>query len=247
VRKITSWILLLLIWQIAATLISNDVLLPKVTDVLARMAMQISDPGLYSSLGATMLRVLLGFMVAFILALLTGILSSSNRVFREYFHPVVVLTNTIPNITYMFMALIWLGAEGSVAVIVFFILYPVLYQAVYGGMLGINPELLDVAKLYPETFFNRLFKVTLPLLGPALYEGARGALSLGLKVGVMAEILGQVQTGIGHQLYLGRVQLDMAAIFAWTAWMILLSLLIDVLFRKGITAANQAVTDKKGE
>jgi NitT/TauT family transport system permease protein len=227
--------------------IGNDVILPQLFQVISRMFHQIGSPSLYTNLGATMLRVLFGFVIAFGSALLTGIASATNRVFREYFHPVVILTRTIPNITYMFMALIWLGAEGSVAVIVFFILYPVLYQAVYGGMLAINPELADVAKLYPETFFNRLFKVTLPLLGPALYEGARGALSLGLKVGVMAEILGQVQTGIGHQLYLGRVQLDMAEIFAWTAWMILLSLLIDLLFRKGITAANQAVTDNKGE
>ena len=246
-RRMTSWIAILVLWQLAAMAIGNDVILPQFFQVLSRMSVQISDAALYTSLGATMLRVLFGFILAFSAALITGIACANNPIFRAYFHPIVVLTHTIPNITYMFMALIWLGAEGSVAVIVFFILYPVLYQAVYGGMLAINPELSDVAKLYPETFFKRLVKVTLPLLGPALYEGARGALSLGLKVGVMAEILGQVQTGIGHQLYLGRVQLDMAEIFAWTAWMIFLSLLIDLLFRKGITAANQAVTDNKGE
>ncbi len=246
-RRISSWIVILIIWQIAAMAIGNDILLPQVFQVISRMIAQVADPTLYASVGVTMLRVLFGFIIAFSAALASGIAAATNKTFHEFFHPFVVLTHTIPNITYMFMALIWLGAEGSVAVIVFFILYPVLYQTVYGGMLDINPELADVAKLYPETFLNRLFKVTLPMLGPALYEGSRGALSLGLKVGVMAEILGQVQTGIGHQLYLGRVQLDMAEIFAWTAWMILLSLLIDLLFKKGITAANQAVTDKKGE
>ena len=54
------------------------------------------------------------------------------------------------------------------------------------------------------------------MLGPSLKEGVRGSLSLGLKVGVMAEILGQVQPGIGHQLSRGRVNLEMADICAWT-------------------------------
>lgn len=239
--------MILTIWQLGSMAIGNDILLPSVFEVVKRMASQVSDSSLYLSLGATLLRVLGGFSVAFIAALITGLLSANHRKFHDYFEPLVTLTHTIPNITYMFMALIWLGSEGSVTVIVFFILYPVLYQSIYGGVLSFHPELLEVARLYPETFFYKLFHVTLPMLGPSLKEGVRGSLSLGLKVGVMAEILGQVQTGIGHQLYLGRVNLEMADIFAWTVWMILLSLLIDLLFHQGFAAANRAVTDKKGE
>jgi len=247
VRRLVSWLLILIFWQLGSMVIANDILLPSVLSVLSRMIAHLSDPSLYQNLLATLLRVVFGFTIAFLAALITGIASANHRKFRLSFEPLVVLANTIPNITYMFLALIWLGSEGSVTIIVFFILYPVLYRSVYGGILGFNPELADVAKLYPETFFNRLFKVTLPMLGPSLREGAKGALSLGLKVGVMAEILGQVQSGIGHQLYLGKVQLDMAEIFAWTIWMILLSLLIDVLFQQGIAAANRVVTDKKGD
>ena len=137
------------------------------------------------------------------------------------------------------MVLVWLGSEGSVTVIVFLILFPVLYSQIVSGMMSINPELLDVSRMYPETFLNRLTKVILPMLWPSLMEGIKTALSLGFKVGVMAEILGQVQTGIGQQLYLGRINLDMVAIFAWTGWMILLSVLIDFILNAVITVSER--------
>ena len=47
------------------------------------------------------------------------------------------------------------------------------------------------------------------------------------QVGVMAEIIGQVQLGIGRQLNIARFNMDMTAIFAWTLWIILLLLILE--------------------
>ncbi|MBR5207508.1 MAG: ABC transporter permease, partial [Erysipelotrichaceae bacterium] len=45
----------------------------------------------------------------------------------------------------------------------------------------------------------------------------------GFKVCVMAEILGQVSAGIGRQMNIGRLNLDLASVFGWTLWLILIS------------------------
>jgi len=37
----------------------------------------------------------------------------------------------------------------------------------------------------------------------------------------MAELLGQVQPGLGYQLYLAKLDLNTTALFAYTGWMIL--------------------------
>ena len=50
------------------------------------------------------------------------------------------------------------------------------------------------------------------------------------KVSVMAEILTQVQIGVGKQLSFDRNMLDMTGIFAWTIWIIIISLLVENIF-----------------
>lgn len=238
-RQVLSWIVIITGWQIASIFVGNSLLLPSFTEVLLRMISLMFQSKLYSNTIATLVRVVIGCGWALVFALLTGISSGLKKNIREWLTPLITLSKTIPNITYMFMVLVWLGSEGSVTVIVFLILFPVLYSQILSGMMAINPELLDVSRMYPETFLNRLTKVILPMLWPSLMEGIKTALSLGFKVGVMAEILGQVQTGIGQQLYLGRINLDMVAIFAWTGWMILLSVLIDFILNAVITVSER--------
>ncbi len=238
-RQVLSWIVIIAGWQIASLFVGNSLLLPSFTEVLMRMIALMFQTKLYSNLYITLTRVVIGCAWALLFALITGISSGLKKNIREWLTPLVTLSKTIPNITYMFMVLVWLGSEGSVTVIVFLILFPVLYSQILSGMMSINPDLMDVSRMYPETFLNRLTKVILPMLYPSLMEGIKTALSLGFKVGVMAEILGQVQTGIGQQLYLGRINLDMVAIFAWTGWMILLSILIDFILNAVITVSER--------
>jgi NitT/TauT family transport system permease protein len=60
-----------------------------------------------------------------------------------------------------------------------------------------------------------------------LYEGIKGALSLGFKVGVMAEILGQVQPGLGYLMHIARINFETADVFAYTAIMIIIVVIIE--------------------
>ncbi|MDO9592460.1 MAG: ABC transporter permease, partial [Erysipelotrichaceae bacterium] len=51
---------------------------------------------------------------------------------------------------------------------------------------------------------------------------------------IMSEVLGQVQTGIGKSMFLGKLYLDTTSIFAWTVWIILIGYSFDVLLDIGI-------------
>ena len=70
----------------------------------------------------------------------------------------------------------------------------------------------------------------LPDLLPEMLSTGKTAAGLGLKVGIMAEILGQVRSGIGRSMNYARLNLDTAGIVAWTIVIILLSVLIDGIF-----------------
>lgn len=210
--------------------VNQSIILPSFLDVFNRLVTILSDSPFYVHLFYTLFRVVLGTVVAFVLSFIFAILSYDFDFVDNALKPIVLISKTIPNITYILLVLIWFSREMSVFFVTLLILFPVLYTQISSALLGINPEHLEVLKLYPETYFYRLFKVILPLIKISLIEGIKGALSLGFKVGVMAEILGQVQPGLGYLMHLARMNFETVDLFAYTAIMIM----VVVLIEKGI-------------
>ncbi len=229
-RKVLIWLFYFILWQIIAMIVNQSVILPSFLDVLNRLVYILSDESFYNHLFITLFRVILGTLSAFVLSFIFAILSYDFKLINQALKPLVLVSKTIPNITYILLVLIWFSREMSVFFVTLLILFPVLYTQISTGLLGINPEHLEVLKLYPETYFHRLTKVIIPLIRITLFEGLKGALSLGFKVGVMAEILGQVQPGLGYLMHIARMNFETVDLFAYTAIMIM----VVVLFEKSM-------------
>lgn len=226
-RKVLIWLFYFILWQMIAMIVNQSVILPSFLDVLNRLVYILSDVSFYNHLFITLFRVILGTLSAFVLSFIFAILSYDFKLINQALKPLVLVSKTIPNITYILLVLIWFSREMSVFFVTLLILFPVLYTQISTGLLGINPEHLEVLKLYPETYFHRLTKVIIPLIRISLFEGLKGALSLGFKVGVMAEILGQVQPGLGYLMHIARMNFETVDLFAYTAIMIMVVVLIE--------------------
>lgn len=226
-RKVLIWSIYFILWQGIAMMVNQSIILPSFLDVLNRLISILIDSSFYQHLFVTLIRVVLGTMVAFILSFIFAILSYDYKFVEQVLKPLVLISKTIPNITYILLVLIWFSREMSVFFVTLFILFPVLYTQISTGLFGINPEHLEVLKLYPETYYHRLTKVIIPLIKISLFEGLKGALSLGFKVGVMAEILGQVQPGLGYLMHIARMNFETVDLFAYTAIMILVVVIIE--------------------
>lgn len=226
-RKVLIWLFYFILWQMIAMIVNQSVILPSFLDVLNRLVYILSDVSFYNHLFITLFRVILGTLSAFVLSFIFAILSYDFKLINQALKPLVLVSKTIPNITYILLVLIWFSREMSVFFVTLLILFPVLYTQISTGLLGINPEHLEVLKLYPETYFHRLTKVIIPLIRITLFEGLKGALSLGFKVGVMAEILGQVQPGLGYLMHIARMNFETVDLFAYTAIMIMVVVLIE--------------------
>lgn len=226
-RKVLIWLFYFILWQMIAMIVNQSVILPSFLDVLNRLVYILSDVSFYNHLFITLFRVILGTLSAFVLSFIFAILSYDFKLINQALKPLVLVSKTIPNITYILLVLIWFSREMSVFFVTLLILFPVLYTQISTGLLGINPEHLEVLKLYPETYFHRLTMVIIPLIRISLFEGLKGALSLGFKVGVMAEILGQVQPGLGYLMHIARMNFETVDLFAYTAIMIMVVVLIE--------------------
>ncbi len=220
-KKVGIWLFYGFLWEGAALVVDKAILLPSLTSVVSLMFQQIQSTVLYISLGTSLIRVFIGTMIALLFALTLSLLAESFPKLKMWFRPLILISKTIPNITYILIILIWFSREMTVSIITLLILFPVLYSHLSTAIETIMPEYSDLHELFPENYFHRLFKVILPLIKVHLIESIQTAISLGFKVGVMAELLGQVQPGLGYQLYLAKLDLNTTALFAYTAWMII--------------------------
>jgi NitT/TauT family transport system permease protein len=226
-KKAAIWLTYALMWELGARWVDKAIVLPSFTHVLSVMLAQAQSVSLWFALGQTLGRVLLGTGIALGLALVLSVVAERYPGIKPWLRPLVMVTKTIPNITYILLVLIWFSRETTVTVITLLILFPVLYSHLSTAIDTVMPAYVDLSKLYPERFLQRVRSVILPLIGPHIAEGVKTAIALGFKVGVMAELLGQVQPGLGYLMHLARQEVDTPALFAYTGWMILIVMVID--------------------
>lgn len=226
-RSVSAILILFLLWELMAVQTGNDIIMPYPGEVLSFMASQLRSQTFYISVGYTLIRALFGLLWAFGIALMCSWAAYRSKIFRDLFYPVLLFTRSVPNVSYIIIILLWFGREKSSAIITFLILFPVMYANFYQGLQHIDSNLLNVIKIYPEKKSYQIRKIYMPLLQSAVYASISSGLSLGFKVGVMAEILGQAPVGVGRQMNLCKITMDMTGVFAWTGWIIVLLMILE--------------------
>lgn len=221
----------MLVWLFLALVIQNEIRLPSPIDVFKRMILLLQSKRFMAAVLATLSRSLSGLLVAFIMAVVIGIMAGLNQPVEEMFQPFYLVMKSIPNISYILIALIWVGREASVQLIGFMILFPMFYANVTKGIHAIDKDLQDVIALYPEKKATMIFKVYLPLISSYLIAALSNGLGLTFKVGIMAEIIGSLSVGIGREFQVCWLNVDMTGIFAWTLWVIILLAFIEYIIK----------------
>lgn len=230
--KRRGWItvgVILIVWMIGGILVDNSIKLPSLFDVLIRMKELMFSSVLYESFGYTLMRSLSGLVFALGCGIVLGLCSGINHKFEEYFYPIYLVLKSIPNISYILIVLIWSSNSFTMRVISFMVMFPVAYENVLKGIKSIDPEYLDVLKIYPQSLFDSIFRVYLPLISNYILASLSVGIGLTFKVGIMAEILGSVSPGVGRQFQLCRINVDMIGTFAWTLWLIILLVFLELL------------------
>ncbi len=237
-KKLLTTFLLLGIWQVASMIISKEVILPLPLDVFSKMLSFLADVSFYEAVIATLSRIALSFMIAFILGTLLGILSGLYEIIYDLLYPIFALLQTIPQIGYILVLLVWFNSFTALIIIVLLMLLPSFYHNAYQGIKNIDDTLNDVISLYHHPLSYNIIHVYIPLIKGYILSAINNCLPLSLKVGVMAEIFVSSAKGIGKQLYIARVNIDMVSIFAWILWMVVIILTISAISQKLVNKLN---------
>lgn len=234
--KVRYWIYFiagfLVFWLILSCLINNIYILPSPFMVIEIMIKLLFTTSFYSSVFMSVFRAVLSVIVSFIVAVLVAIISLRNHFISSLLEKTILILRSIPNVTYVILLLFWVSRETMVFIVSFLLLFPIIYQNIFESLKEQENLWHDVLMIYPQSMYVTVTRIYIPLMKSAVVSSLISASSLAFKVGVMAEILGQVQTGIGRQIQLARLDIDLASVMAWTIWLILIVFVFDALIKK---------------
>ena len=219
----------LLIWQLAAALAGQELLLPSPLRVARELIRLAGGAEFWLTVAQSIRRVLTGIVSAVLLGILLALLTHKSAALRALLSPVMTLVKSTPVASFIILALVWLGRDVVPPVIAALMVLPVVWANVSQGLDGIDPQLLELAQVCRLPRGRVFRRITLPSVLPHLRAALCSALGLGWKAGVAAEILTVPARSIGKRIYEAKIYLETTELFAWTAAVVLLSLIIEGL------------------
>ena len=224
-KKNTIWILILILifsfWTGIAYIVQNPFICPYPLEVLQCMLEQSQSETFYLQIMQTLMRVILSFGLSFIVGISFAMFTFKKKRWIPYIEKIMLILRSIPNITFIILFLFWMHRETTITAVAFLLLFPIVYQNSLAALQEIYETYHDVLSIYPQTKWDTIRKIYIPLMKPSLFASSITTLSLSFKVTVMAEILAQVPYGIGRSMQWEKLNVNLAGVMAWTIWLLI--------------------------
>jgi NitT/TauT family transport system permease protein len=219
-------------WEILRiSLALEPVFLPPLSRVGAEvLELMTTSQGLGDIL-ISLRRVILGFLVASIIAIPLGIVFSQYRLADRMFSPVVEFLRYIPIICFVPVSIYWLGLSESQKIFVLVLgTFCQLTPMVYASMAGVPAEVVSVYTALHRGRRGIVRSVLLPAAAPQIYDALRISLGITWTYLIVAEVVGAT-SGLGFIIIQAQRYLQSDRLFAAMVIIGLIGVLSDALVK----------------
>ena len=245
-RRIAILLIWLVLWQLASAAIHNKIIFVGPWETACALVSQVHTTEFWRTILSSFLRIAGGFLAAFLAGILAAALAGRYALLKEFLEPPVALLQSVPVASFVILALIWIGSENLSVLITLLVVFPVIYRNVLEGISQTDPKMLEMARVFRMKSRNRLWYIYRPALMPYLLAGSRISLGMAWKSGVAAEVIGVPDCSIGEKLYMAKIYLSTAELFAWTFVIIAVSRLFEWLFLSGLGLLSRDLGQRSG-
>lgn len=219
----------LLVWQLAAMLLNQRILLASPAEVAAALARLIITPEFLRTVGFSLSRIAAGFALGLAAGAAFAAFSARFHLVELLLWPYVAAIKATPVASFVILCLVWLTPRNLSVFICFLIVFPVVYTNLLAGIRSLDPALAKMARLYEIPAGKRFLAISLPQLKPYLLSSLELSVGMAWKAGVAAEVIGTPAGSIGKMLYNAKIYLATPELFAWTIVIVALSVLFERL------------------
>ena len=192
-----TFIGVILVWQWLASASSGPLGLPSLAEVVAAFYELFVTGDLVKHLGASLQRLLWGWLLGASLGMAVGCAIGMFTLARSTALPLVLAIFPIPKVALLPLFILWfgIGESSKIATIAFGVFSPMVV-ATFGGIDGVDRSLIRMAQSFEVPTLTIVRKIILPGAMGSILSGVQISASIGILLLVAAEMIA-AQHGIG--------------------------------------------------
>jgi NitT/TauT family transport system permease protein len=223
-------IMVLVVWQLISFFLGGHGLVPSPVRTATTMWDVLSTGEFFVQLGDSMVRLLIGFVLAMTLGMVVGVLMGSRWFWNEFFKDIVILGLSLPGLVYALLSVVIFGTKLMAPVMaILFASYPFIAVNIREGVKALDKDLLDMSRAYKIGKWKVVKQVIIPALLPHILAAIRTGFTIAWKASVLTEVFGAT-SGIGYMI---RFNFQMFAVRGILAWSLLFGFVM-ILIEYGI-------------
>lgn len=238
-RAIFALVFWTLVWTAVYFVVSKEVLIPSPLAVLNRL-FELSKTGeFWMSALFSLIRIVVGWLLGIFVGTVLAVVTKRVSLLDAVLSPVVSVVKATPVASFIILALVWLDKQTIPSFISFLMVLPIVWGNVGEGIDSIPAGFRELSRVYSLPFLKRLKKVELPAVRPFFFAACKTSLGLAWKAGIAAEVLCRPDVSVGDALWASKIYLETTDLFAWTALVVILSILLEKLLTFMMSRVNK--------
>lgn len=208
-------VFLFIVWELGCRSFQvSELLLPAPTRIVGALIGGFRSGLFTAGLQATLVEVILGFLVAALAAFFCGMLISQLRIVEVVLYPYIVALQTLPKVAIAPFILIWVGfgLESKIVIAAMVAFFPMLVNTIV-GLKSAPAEKIELMRSLSASRTKIFWYIQLPEALPFIFAG----LNIGIVMSVLGAIVGEFigsKAGLGYLLLQMNYNMDVVGMFA---------------------------------
>jgi ABC-type nitrate/sulfonate/bicarbonate transport system permease component len=202
VLGLTCVLLVLFIWFVVTTgdiekRLISPLVLPPPGEVFGSLKTLITERHLLASIGASLYRVICGFLLAILVGVPLGIAAGSQRWLQAFLEPMVVALRNIPIAALIPITMLWFGIDEQQKILFIFVAtLPFVFSGACSAVLNVPERYVDTARTLGASTWQIVLKVLVPLSAPETFANLRALFGMAFGYIMLAEAV-NAERGLG--------------------------------------------------
>jgi NitT/TauT family transport system permease protein len=215
-RRVLPWVVIVgifVVWEVVVRAFSIERFVLPAPSAIFASGWQWREPILINA-WQTFMTTAIGFFIAVIVGLLSGIALGSSTLVYDSFYPALIGFNSIPKVAVVPILVIWFGVGTIPAIITAFLIafFPILVNVAV-GIATVEPELQDVLRALGASRWQVISKVGLPRSMPYFFASLKVAITFAFVGTIVAETVA-ANKGIGNLMLVASSRFEVPLAFA---------------------------------
>lgn len=242
VKPLITVAVLLLLWQgVSAAGIFSAYVFPSPMRVFSAFISMVKTGEIFKNLFTSILRVICGFLISFVLAFILGIPAALTKKESGFFRPVSEFLRHVPPMSLIPLLILWfgIGEAPKITVIVLTAFFPI-FMNIEAGLRGCDQKLIEVGQTLHMSSRDILFKIRIPAALPDILVGMQIGLGYSWRAIVGAEMIAAA-SGLGYMILDAQAMSRTDKVLVGIVMIGVFGLITDKLFDLAVSTAKKKI------